>query len=324
MSTWGLFSLFLLSVITSSKAALCSSVGCRVAECPGYFRQCSNTFEAQGNCSQSCKDAYYKLLGTSEGRNYLGCDCGNDSICNMTSQNFTNTCFNGSRPLPPPRPTLGPTLCTPTSVAIACNQDSTCAPLLTAYNSACRFAFQGINCSQQCRQSLSVVLQDPIGKRFEDPQCGCGSDAACVQISQNLMRACFSTNCTFDDVLPDCNSDTMCKLRLNAYEAACKYAFQGINCSQQCQQTFVQFLQDPIGNRATACHCAPQDTDCQSADQNLSRSCFNGTFPAITSQPTNQPTNQPTAKSTTTPSKAAASMSSLVAVIGLCVYALLQ
>ena len=306
-TTAGVLVVFLLSVMTSSEATLCSSVNCTEAVCTSYYNECASAFRAGGNCSQACKDAYDQLLRNAVGSQYLG---GNNSLCNQSSQNFYNNCFNGVRPSPPPVSTQKPTPCTYSGVGTLCDQNSTCRPLLLAYTNECRFAFQGINCSQQCKQALGAVLQDPIGRRFIYPNCSCaGNDTDCVQIGQNLDGACFPTQpsspgCTTDDVVSACTKDATCQPRLSAYQTACSSAFQGVNCSQECQLAFVHLLQDRVGNRFSVCQCATQDTACQSAGKNLGTTCFNGTFPTVQIPEPTTPTVQipepkiPTVKAT--------------------------
>ena len=285
-STSGLIVVFLLSLLSSSEAALCSTVNCTEAECKpllnSYLNECATAFVPGGNCSQACKNAYDQLLESE----YFECSCGNDSWCNQSTHFFGN-CFNGVRPSPPP--VNAPEDCNLNAVASACNQDPTCGPLLVAYLHECRFAFQGINCSQHCKQALNVVLQDPVGKRLGDSDCSCGNDVACQTTAQNLVVTCFSPQpspavCTSFDVVSSCDKDPTCKPHLSAYQDECRFAFQGLNCSQQCKQAFVNLLQDPVGNRFTVCHCATQDTACQSVSQNLSTTCFNGTFPGVQPQ----------------------------------------
>ena len=302
-TTAGVLVVFLLSVMTSSEATLCSSVTCTEAVCTSYSNECASAFRAGGNCSQACKDAYDQLLRNAVGSQYFGCDCGNDSLCNQSSQNFYNNCFNGVRPSPPPVSTQKPTPCTYSGVSTLCGQNSTCRPLLLAYTNECRFAFQGINCSQQCKQAMDAVFQHPIGRRFTDPICSCAeNDTDCVQSGQNLVRACFSTpnyNCTTSDVVNACTKDETCQPRLSAYVTACSSAFQGVSCSQECQRGFVHLLQHRVGNNFSVCLCATQDTACQSAAQNLGTTCFNGTFPTVQIQleePASTPT--PTVKAT--------------------------
>ena len=294
-TTCGLLVVFLV-VLTSSEAAPCSAVNCTDAVCrplhSKLIMECTTAFIAGGNCSHECKDSYDQLLRNAIGNQYFGCDCGNNSLCNQSSQHFYSNCFNGVRPSPPSVSTEQPPSCNFSDVRSACSQDPTCGPRLAAYRTECNSAFQGINCSQQCKQAMNVVLQDPIGKRF--PDCGCGDNIQCQARLLNLTRTCQPTpavanGCTYSDVVSDCNKDSTCAARLAAYVDKCIIAFQGISCSQQCKQAFMDLLRDGVANRFSACDCGT-DKLCQSSRQNLKTTCFNGTFPNV------QPEATPTAK----------------------------
>ena len=196
-STGGLLVVFLLLVLSSSEAALCSTVNCTEAECKpllnSYLNECATAFVAGGNCSQACKDAYDQLLES----DYFGCSCDNDSLCSQSAQHFLTNCFNGVRPSPPPVNVTED--CNVNTVTSACNQNPICGPLLVAYLHECRFAFQGINCSQHCKQAFVALLQDPVGNRFT--VCHCATqDTACQSKSQNLSTTCF--NGTFPGAQP--------------------------------------------------------------------------------------------------------------------------
>ena len=300
---------FVLSALTSSEAFLCFDVMPLCAADPGchllqtiYGSACGAAYSALGGgCSRACKDAYYQLVGNAVGKQYYGCDCGNNTMCQQQfKQTLLSNCFNGV--LPPRLPvnsTVRPPSCNFSVVFAACSQDPTCGPLLAAYINECRFAFQAINCSQQCEQALMKVLRDPAGNHFT--VCGCGDDTRCQGIVQNLAGTCFNSTilnvqpeptptatsgCTSIDVISGCNKDQTCAPRLSAYLNECNFAFQGVSCSQQCKQAFMDLLRDQVGNRFSVCDCGNGDTACEGAAQNLKTTCFNGTFPNVQREPT--------------------------------------
>ena len=295
----------IIPTFTSGCSSADVSTACSISPTCGpllsvYLSECTFAFEGV-KCSQQCKQAVINLFESPIGKSYNVCGCGDDISCKVGAYNLGRTCYNGTFPYIQPNIQLDPSGCNfKDHVGDACSQDPTCAPILSVYTIECKFAFGGLSCSQQCKQALIALLQNPIGNRFY--VCGCGTDIGCHTTIQNLGNTCFNgefpsiqpvpiptlaSGCNFQDVGDACSQNLACAPLLSVYTTECKFAFDGLNCSQLCKQSLIDLLQNPIGNRFSVCGCG-NDMGCHTTIQNLGNTCFNGTFPTVQLSSTDQ------------------------------------
>ena len=104
----------------------------------------------------------------------------------------------GGHSQPPLAPLITPnTTITPPCVTaiMRCKADKACAPLYAAFEESCRQERNKIsaNCTQQCRGSILLLVNQPLG--LATLLCDCGSapivSAACRTSQTNLQANCF-------------------------------------------------------------------------------------------------------------------------------------
>ena len=210
------------------------------------------------------------------------------------------------------------------AVQSVCGQDSVCGPIQNKYLGSCATAFSSKGpCNKLCKDTYDVLLGNDIGRGYYKCDCGSGTNSAtCAEFTKNLLANCFSCgvqppppNVTCAAAQSSCIDSPRCTSRLSVYLTECRFAFRGINCSQQCNQSFYGVLGHPVGNLFYACDCG-NDTVCQTSGVNLVRICYNNSFPSVPVQP--EPTvscGVSLASTTKAPSGSAASVGTSVLVV---------
>ncbi|XP_062508177.1 uncharacterized protein LOC134184491 [Corticium candelabrum] len=215
-------------------------------------------------CSVSCVGSYYNnLLEDSIGRRLRDCDCGNDAFCSSLRESCSKCA----------------------DVKSGCDSDDSCKLLQRNLDGNCT---NGIlrtppNCTQACRNSLTELLANPIGKGRV--MCNCGiDDLACKQFESVFRSVCLDatvvppvvTGVLHTDVPPTvtptvsadnclrvvdrCSGSSSCNVEYSYVKVNCTTS-QSM-CTADCKTSLINVLSDQIGAQLPLCTCKPDDSSC--------------------------------------------------------------
>ncbi|XP_062523294.1 uncharacterized protein LOC134197956 [Corticium candelabrum] len=181
------------------------------------------------------------------------------------------------------------------SVQQKCSNDTDCQFLLKNYLLGCASVFAGQVCSETCKTAYDQLLRNSVGSQYYS--CSCYESTICNLYKNNLLRQCFdgvaptpgfistddsntgreSLSCVLLNSV--CNSFvSTCQRRYQTFIVTCQDAFDGFDCSSQCNYSVYHMLRHPVTRRFLSCDCL-NDTVCRRRENNLLQTCYNGTTP---------------------------------------------
>ena len=187
------------------------------------------------------------------------------------------------------------------TVAQECSQNTTCGPLYSKFYNDCNQTIIGLeSCLSKCNASLTALLQDPIGKRFQTCSCSYETpdfDFACGPLRDNTLYSCYGISpspselCTAptpppslpplcSNVKAECLADAKCNVTFNVYLHLCDSVIKGSadQCWPTCKNRLDDLYCDPIGRNFLYCLC-DQTPDCFLEKSNTMRECSGGGYP---------------------------------------------
>lgn len=132
-------------------------------------------------CSELCQLATISLANTAEGKEYLNCDCADNTYCNLL-RNRTKACH----------PEMEQEMAKTGSCRISelyCKADPRCVESWNYYRYLCETAFIGKSCSSRCNTSLAILSRDGVNVR----QCECEPNVSydrCRTEQKNVLKLC--------------------------------------------------------------------------------------------------------------------------------------
>lgn len=138
------------------------------------------------NCSELCQLAMISLVQTSEGNEYLNCDCGNNDYCRLV-RNRTKLCY------PRSKTAIREQIQSCKGAELYCKSDSTCSNSYEYYRGHCKNLLSGKTreCSRRCNSTINLLYRQKYGNFLKNCTCDSNSSSRCKREKENIMRYCI-------------------------------------------------------------------------------------------------------------------------------------
>lgn len=138
------------------------------------------------NCSELCQLAMISLVQTSEGNEYLNCDCGNNDYCRLV-RNRTKLCY------PRSKTAIREQIQSCKGAELYCKSDSTCSNSHEYYRGHCKNLLSGKTreCSRRCNNTINLLYRQKYGNFLKNCTCDSNSSSRCKREKENIMRYCI-------------------------------------------------------------------------------------------------------------------------------------
>ncbi|XP_059825833.1 growth arrest-specific protein 1-like [Hypanus sabinus] len=165
-----------------------------------YTEACRSVLNLETRrCPSHCLSALIHLNQTQNGPMLENCDCVKDELCKSTKRAI-EPC------LPRTRNRDGVMGCT--EARLQCEMDQQCNNALHRYLHNCGKLFNGIKCTDQCREVIESMLVIPKALLLKECVCDGADRPICEAIKDNMARLCFfgpdhSSGSSGSDMEPD-------------------------------------------------------------------------------------------------------------------------
>uniref|UniRef100_V9L834 Growth arrest-specific 1 n=2 Tax=Callorhinchus milii TaxID=7868 RepID=V9L834_CALMI len=192
---WGLLLACLLGFLNNSGPVLArwicwqAIMQCQVEpECSyaynQYLQACRSVlYQETRRCPSHCISALIHLNDTQTGPMLESCDCVQDEICKSTKRAI-EPC------LPRTRNRDGVMGCT--EARQQCERDPQCHNSMRRYLHNCGKLFNGVKCTDQCREVIESMLSIPKALLLKECVCDGADRPICEAVKDNMARLCFS------------------------------------------------------------------------------------------------------------------------------------
>ncbi|RWS26141.1 growth arrest-specific protein 1-like protein [Leptotrombidium deliense] len=139
------------------------------------------------HCSELCQLAIISLATTSEGFEYLYCDCADNDYCRLIRRRMQSC---DPRAHAKNRLDQNSHLIPCKGAEQYCKSNDQCNEAFTHYMYMCKNAIDGVECSRKCNNSISILWRQKAGVNLRN--CSCEkTDTACVKRTENIMKLCY-------------------------------------------------------------------------------------------------------------------------------------
>ncbi|XP_032873573.1 growth arrest-specific protein 1 [Amblyraja radiata] len=165
-----------------------------------YTEACRSVLNLETRrCPSHCLSALIHLNQTQNGPMLENCDCVHDELCKSTKRAI-EPC------LPRTRNRDGVMGCT--EARLQCEMDSQCNNAMRRYLQNCGKLFNGIKCTESCREVIESMLVIPKALLLKECICDGSDRPICEAIKDNMARLCFfgpehSSGSSGSDMEPD-------------------------------------------------------------------------------------------------------------------------
>ncbi|XP_072441982.1 growth arrest-specific protein 1a [Chiloscyllium punctatum] len=165
-----------------------------------YIEACRSVLSLETRrCPSHCLSALIHLNHTQNGPMLENCDCLQDELCKRTKRAI-EPC------LPRTRNRDGVMGCT--EARLQCETDPQCNNAMRRYLQNCGKLFNGIKCTDQCREVIESMLVIPKALLLKECVCDGADRPICEAIKDNMARLCFfgpehSSGSSGSDMEPD-------------------------------------------------------------------------------------------------------------------------